>query len=535
MYCTSIVLHRLIVQNANHRDSRLDEAWSSSTNNKTHHSNDLTMYQLSDIADHNDEGKEEDTLRRNKTPPRKGKGVTTPSDASTSRGPINATTSDGSRRTKNRKKKKVKKPKQREGRDTKQNAVAMLTLSDVVVPPSSTSIIRVPDLSEDEEERPGAIAMPGPPRSRDRQQIAVPVEEPPIEATAFLVVEEGGVTNEARGQIAAEERHQEVLQQACIIATNVVPPPAEEEEEARNDFRSLKPSSKKLACVVVVMLVVILGVVLGVLLGRRKPDDTDDTNDTDEPTDPLDPYSDIDFTNGFCEDQPAFHLNGNMMPLFPQYTDVRNNQKNCPLRLTKECVTLTSASAYLELDLCNMYAFSTTFTYEISADNEDGCYDLWGADGLAFVIHQDIRGVQALGGGGANLGVYDVGGVGGTANALVIEMDPWNNAIIFQAAFLDNLYEQIHVITTDSQGKLTERYEAQCDGPIHSEPRTVVVSYDGSHMTINHSGCTATYFFPLDLNSIFDGPRVYMGFAGATGPVTSTQEIWSWSFRQECF
>jgi hypothetical protein len=481
------------------------------------------MYQLSAITDHNDEGKEEDTLRRNKTPPRKGQRTTIPSEASTSGVPINATTSDGCHRTKKKvQKRKQRESRTREGRDTKQNAVAMLTLSDVVAPPSSTSIIRVPALSDNEEERPGAIAMPGPPRRRDRQQIAVPMEEPPIEATAFLVVEEGGVTNAASDQIAAEERDQVVSQEACIIATNVVPPPADEEEEARNDFRSLKPSRKKLACVVVVMLMVILGVVLGVLLGRGKPDE------------PPDPYPDIDFTNGFCEDQP-FQLNGNMMPLFPEYTDVRNNLKNCPLRLTKECVTLTSASAYLELDLCNMYAFSTTFTYEISADHEDGCFDIWGdADGLAFVIHQDIRGVQALGGSGPNLGVYDAGGVGGTANALVIEMDPWNNAILGPAAYLDNSYDQIHVITTDSRGKLTEIYEASCQ-PHHLASRTVVVSYDGSKMTIDHSGCTAKHSFPLDLNSIFDGPRVYMGFSGATGSATSTQEIWSWSFRQECF
>jgi hypothetical protein len=60
---------RLIVQNANHRDSRLDEAWSSSKNNKTRYSNDLAiMYQLSAITDHNDEGKEEDTLRTRRPP-----------------------------------------------------------------------------------------------------------------------------------------------------------------------------------------------------------------------------------------------------------------------------------------------------------------------------------------------------------------------------------------------------------------------------------------------------------------------------------
>jgi hypothetical protein len=495
------------------------------------------MYQLSAIADHNDEGKEEDTLRRNKMPPRKGQGTTTPSSqASASGEAINATTSDGCHRTKKKvKKRKHREGSKREGRDTKQNAVAMLTLSDVVAPPSSTtSLIRVPALSDDEEERPGAIAMPGPPRRRDRQQIAVPMEEPPIEATAFLVVEEGGVTNEARDQIAAEVRHQ-VLQEACI-ATNVVRPPAEEEEEKSN-IRSFKPR-KKLAWAVVVMLVVILCVVLGVLLGRGNEPEIDEaeTNEKeiDEPetneTTIIEP--EIDFTNGFCEDQP-FQLNGNMMPLFPQYTDVRNNLKNCPLRLTKECVTLTSASAYLELDLCNMNEFSTNFTYEISADHEDGCFDIWGdASGLAFVIHQDIRGVQALGGIGANLGLYDWGGVGGTANALVIEMDSWNNILVPQ--LLDDLINQIHVITTDSRGKLTEIYEAQCKSH-HSEPRTVVVSYDGSHMTIDHSGCTAKHSFPLDLNSIFDGPRVYMGFAGATSTVTSTQEIWSWSFRQECF
>jgi hypothetical protein len=45
------------------------------------------------------------------------------------------------------------------------------------------------------------------------------------------------------------------------------------------------------------------------------------------------------------------------------------------------------------------------------------------------VIHQDLRGIYALGASGGNLGVYDVDSVGGTANALVIEMDSWKYTI----------------------------------------------------------------------------------------------------------
>jgi hypothetical protein len=96
------------------------------------------MYQLSCIVDHNDEGKD-NTPRRNNTPPGKGQGTATPSEASTSGEPTNATTSDGC----HRKKKKVKNRKRREGsskrrkgrESTKQNAVAMLALSDIVGPP----------------------------------------------------------------------------------------------------------------------------------------------------------------------------------------------------------------------------------------------------------------------------------------------------------------------------------------------------------------------------------------------------------------
>jgi hypothetical protein len=138
------------------------------------------------------------------------------------------------------------------------------------------------------------------------------------------------------------------------------------------------------------------------------------------------------------------------------------------------------------------------------------------------------------GGSGANLGVFDVDGVGGTVNALVIEIDAWNNDFLGTAAYLDNAYNQVHVITTNSRGELTARFEASCE-PHFLSPQTVEVSYDGSDLTISHDGCTALYSFPLDLNSIFDGPRVYIGFAGATRPVTSTQETWRWSFRQECF
>jgi hypothetical protein len=251
---------------------------------------------------------------------------------------------------------------------------------------------------------------------------------------------------------------------------------------------------------------------------------------TNPPTLPPNIIVDIDFTNGFCVDPKPFQLNGNFMPLYPQYTDAAN----CPLRLTKECLTHTRSSAYLEVDLCNMNEFSASFTYRIYSgwDDEDGCLDVSTNDGLAFVIHQDSRGVNALGGDGPDLGVYDVDGSGGTANALVIEMDPWKNSFLgFPNGYLDNSIKAIHVITTNSQGQLTERFETECGSHLDA-PRTINLSYDGTYLTID--GCSRQHVVLIDLNSIFNGPRVYMGFAGATGPFTATQEIWNWSFRQEC-
>jgi hypothetical protein len=188
--------------------------------------------------------------------------------------------------------------KQDEVQDTKQKAVEKLTYSDIVGPPSSTSpsMIRAPvqrgwctgqlgtELSDDEEERPGTFSMPGYPQRRDGQQMVVPVEESPIEAT--IVIEEGAVTEEARDRIAAEVRHQ-LLQEACI-ATSVRG--AAEEDEESNDIRHLKPLAK-LACAVAVMIVVIICVVLGVLFGRDissdLPTDGPSVQDlSDPPTEP---------------------------------------------------------------------------------------------------------------------------------------------------------------------------------------------------------------------------------------------------------
>ena len=162
--------------------------------------------------------------------------------------------------------------------------------------------------------------------------------------------------------------------------------------------------------------------------------------------------------------------------------------------------------------------FHAEFTYQ--ADNFGGPPP-GGADGAAFILQNDPRGVKALGGAGGGIG-YGVGD-GGTA-------------IVRSAAFRLGIYPTsgAGVGTNGSADGLgdTEGVDLRSRHPIH-----VTLDYDGATLTENlkdlATGETFTSQEDLDLQAALGGGMAYVGFSGGSGATTAMQTVRDFVFQSK--
>ena len=142
-----------------------------------------------------------------------------------------------------------------------------------------------------------------------------------------------------------------------------------------------------------------------------------------------------------------------------------------------------------------------------------------GADGLAFVLHNDWRGADALGTGGDGLGAY------GIKKGLGIEFDTWNNG----AAVFDIAGDHTRFIDTDaatSKGALSPAVNLGNieNGQWHAvkvnwdaETHTLSYTFDGKYMGALTKDLQSTYFG--------DSQFVHFGATAATGGATNLQQV----------
>jgi hypothetical protein len=137
------------------------------------------------------------------------------------------------------------------------------------------------------------------------------------------------------------------------------------------------------------------------------------------------------------------------------------------------------------------------------------------ADGMTFVLHNDPRGVQAIGGTGGNLGAI------GLQNGLAIEFDTWQNLPLN-----DPVYNHTAIINTAGGGYLTAATDIGniVDGGWHQ----VGVTWDSQAHTLRYwvdgkLGGTLTG----DIVTQYLGGQstAYFGFTGATGGATDVQQV----------
>jgi Legume lectin domain/PEP-CTERM motif len=160
--------------------------------------------------------------------------------------------------------------------------------------------------------------------------------------------------------------------------------------------------------------------------------------------------------------------------------------------------------------------FVAQFTYQ---NNGTGAGNL--ADGAAFVLQNDPRGVTALGDLGGALGFAS----GGTA------------AVINSVAFEINLYQPNTIGTAFHSDGATGFYTPVTNGLVldSGDPISVTLSYNPANYTLTQKlvdgSKVATSSYPVILNATLgNNGLAYVGFSGGTGGVTSTQTVTKYTY-----
>ncbi|KAL7561515.1 hypothetical protein ACA910_015700 [Epithemia clementina (nom. ined.)] len=176
-------------------------------------------------------------------------------------------------------------------------------------------------------------------------------------------------------------------------------------------------------------------------------------------------------------------------------------------------------------------AFSMSVGYRLfSTANGDG------GEGMAFVIHQDSRGLTALGGSGGSLGVH---GPRAINPGFIIEWDTQSSG---GSELLDQGGRNVHVLVRKNQ-TLTEIDEVKRnDMRTGLTPGRMWVHYCANGtltIFLNNLGdakpAAPVMTKQVNLKDLFVGQNVFLGYTAATSSQkTDNQDITSWQFTEDC-
>lgn len=160
------------------------------------------------------------------------------------------------------------------------------------------------------------------------------------------------------------------------------------------------------------------------------------------------------------------------------------------------------------------------------------------ADGMTFTMHNDPRGIDAIGGAGEGLGAFKgrkwVGPADQTTphgenlkNSLVIEFDTYQNLFSRDAVVNDPTAPHCALVIPDDQKIDVSHHRYWFNFSQKQEWKP----FKASWMPNNKGGGTLTYSFENyershvveSIQKTFGGNKVYWGFTGATGEYTSVQ------------
>jgi glucose/arabinose dehydrogenase len=164
-------------------------------------------------------------------------------------------------------------------------------------------------------------------------------------------------------------------------------------------------------------------------------------------------------------------------------------------------------------------SFSTQFQFRLSGGNGTS-----GADGFAFVFHNDNRGASALGAFGGNVGYSNIN------NSFAIEFDTYKNGAGDPDANHLSLLRNGNVNTAVSNALTGIDLNS-------GAPMNAWIDYDGATNQLNvylstttTKPPTATLTQTIDLAATL-GNRAFFGFTGGTGGLRNLQEIQNWTFN----
>ena len=185
------------------------------------------------------------------------------------------------------------------------------------------------------------------------------------------------------------------------------------------------------------------------------------------------------------------------------------------------------------------YPFEAFFEYDITDTVVNGTSVGGSADGIAFMVHIDPMGVNALNDNGGALGVY---GAGGIHCAIVVELDtyfgPTNEGP--EAPFSSvNYTRAIDIVATNEDGEATRYAEVDVTNSFTMQGK-VWVSHNSGRLSVYLAPQTATARPPVPTVSVdipvpdllLNRDEIYVGFSSSTGGEYDKHEVLFLSFDE---
>ena len=169
----------------------------------------------------------------------------------------------------------------------------------------------------------------------------------------------------------------------------------------------------------------------------------------------------------------------------------------------------------------NIQSFAQQFSFQITNPS---------ADGMTFAIQNVETTAFGPGGGGLGYGAGTPGGNGGIPTSVAVKFDLYNNdgeGIDSTGLYVNGASPTIPAIDMTSSGV-----------NLHSgDVFDVWMTYDGTalamQITDTTTQATFTTSWTIDIPATVGGDTAYVGFTGATGGASSTQEVLNWMFTSQ--
>jgi hypothetical protein len=178
------------------------------------------------------------------------------------------------------------------------------------------------------------------------------------------------------------------------------------------------------------------------------------------------------------------------------------------LQLTDTTTTFEAGSAYWTMPV-NVQSFTNDFTFQLTNAN---------ADGFTFVLQN--AGLTALGAAGGGLGFA------GMTPSMAVKFDLFDN--VGEGNNSTGLYTYGYAPTTPA---------TTLGGGVNLHSGDVFqvhMVYDGTNLTMTITDTTVAASFttswPINIPGTVGGNTAYVGFTGATGGLTATQQILYWTY-----